>query len=85
MVVGFSSAAAGHRGFRWSEADGLTELAGLYSYSGNATAVSADGSVIVGSSSNLTVNEAWRWTTEDGVTGLGEAKTANCSPVDEDA
>jgi probable HAF family extracellular repeat protein len=80
VIVGESRSATApdHEAFRWTEAEGMVGLGFLepvepiFAYSA-ATAVSADGSVIVGwSASPLPVPaaEAFRW--EDGVmTGLG--------------
>ncbi len=80
VIVGESRSATAqdHEAFRWTEADGMVGLGFLepvepiFAYSG-ATAISADGSVIVGYSASplpVPAAEAFRW--EDGVmTGLG--------------
>jgi len=59
--------------FRWSARDGMARLGdfpGGYFYS-SATAVSGDGSVIVGSSSGALGLQAFRWTRLGGLAGLG--------------
>jgi len=61
--------------FRWTASEGMVgigELPGGLTDS-RATAVSADGSVIVGSSaSGLGTSEAFRWTSTGGMAGLGD-------------
>jgi probable HAF family extracellular repeat protein len=42
-----------------------------YNLSSSASGVSADGSVVVGSSTSASGKEAFRWTSEDGMVGLG--------------
>jgi probable HAF family extracellular repeat protein len=67
VVVGDS---AGHA-FRWTQSSGMVSLGNLpgqsYSY---ARDVSADGSIIVGSSGSSTY-QAYRWTQTGGMIGLG--------------
>jgi probable HAF family extracellular repeat protein len=50
---------------------GLGDLAGG-SFSSNAFAVSADGSVVVGGSQSASGSEAFRWTSGGGMVGLGD-------------
>ena len=80
VIVGESRSATAqdHEAFRWTQAEGMVGLGFLepvepiFAYS-SATAISADGSVIVGYSASplpVPAAEAFRW--EDGVmTGLG--------------
>lgn len=62
-------------GFRWTEIDGMQSLGNLditdtYEYT-QPTAISRDGSIIVGVSTNSAeVDEAFRWTEDDGIQGL---------------
>jgi probable HAF family extracellular repeat protein len=65
VVVGNGSAATGYQGsaFRWTQAAGMTALG----ISGTATAVSADGQVIVGWSQD----GPFRWTESGGTETLG--------------
>lgn len=82
VVVGYSttSAGSGQHAVRWAaNADGdsqysatdLGDLAGGLDRS-EASAVSADGRVIVGAGQSDNGNEAWRWTTEGGMQPLGD-------------
>jgi len=66
VVVGFSGNANGYsEAFRWTQETGMVGLSSL----GNSEAkgVSADGSIIIGSSNG----QAFRWTQETGMMGLG--------------
>lgn len=81
VVVGVSESAQGQQAFRWTLAGGMQGMGylpmpattGRYS---QATAISTDGRVIVGSSrsNNATPNgeEAFRWTEETGMVPLGD-------------
>lgn len=67
VVVGSSWAAPGSmesQPFRWTASDGMTTLAEI---GGWASAISSDGSVIVGAASG----QIFRWTASGGVVGLG--------------
>jgi uncharacterized membrane protein len=59
------------RVFRWTEEEGMVDLGELpgdaFGFYNQASAVSADGSVVVGNFSD----QAFRWTQEDGMVGLG--------------
>lgn len=59
--------------FRWTSQEGMVSLGFLPdgSTSSAATAVSADGSVIVGYSHSPVGGEAFRWTAAEGMTGIG--------------
>lgn len=79
VVVGMSRIATGRTAFRWTSGGGMQSLgtlpgAGnggreLYSF---ATAVSGDGSTIVGSGYSANGIEAFRWTSAGGLVGLGD-------------
>ena len=57
-----------HRGFRWTQGEGMVLLGGLDSSArSEALAVSADGSVIVGDGGT----QAFRWTRDNKIVGLG--------------
>jgi probable HAF family extracellular repeat protein len=62
VVVGQSSSASGNQAFRWTESGGMVGLDLTV-----AKAVSADGSVVIGSSAG----QACRWTENGGLVGLG--------------
>ena len=86
VVVGQGSSNSGlgsttvDEAFRWTQADGMVGLGDLtdqtftiYTASSRATAVSADGSVVVGKGSPpVSGTEAFRWTQADGMVGLGD-------------
>jgi probable HAF family extracellular repeat protein len=85
VVVGQSRGKNGEEAFRWTQSGGMVglgHLAGISSrygvlYTSEATAVSADGSVVVGQSSTANGNtefdyEAFRWTQSGGMVGLGD-------------
>ncbi|MEB3123258.1 MAG: PEP-CTERM sorting domain-containing protein [Snowella sp.] len=60
--------------FRWTESGGMVDLGYLpddFSYS-DANGVSADGSVIVGSSTSFNGRKAFRWTESGGMVSLGD-------------
>jgi probable HAF family extracellular repeat protein len=61
------------RAFRWTAATGLVDLGNLPGGDGfsAATAVSADGRVVVGGSRSATGEQAFRWTAGAGLVGLG--------------
>ncbi|HVF73217.1 MAG TPA: putative Ig domain-containing protein [Chthoniobacterales bacterium] len=66
----------GHQqAFRWSASDGMVGLGWLpgspVPHSSTATAVSDDGSVVVGGSNSGNGSQAFRWTAAEGMTGMG--------------
>jgi len=69
--VGASDSEFGIVGFRWMEATGMVQLAGLGPGS-LASGVSGDGSVVVGYYYAGSNQVAFRWTETDGVSGLGD-------------
>lgn len=73
VMVGESGTWTYGRAFRWTEGGGMVSLGtlgGEYSY---ASAVSADGSIVVGGSVNGSLGwEAFRWTESGGMEGLGD-------------
>lgn len=77
VTVGYAVFSDGYtyefEGFRWTQADGMVGLGDLYFDSFYSPAVSADGSVVVGTSSRSAVNgaQAFRWTQADGMVDLG--------------
>ena len=75
-VVGFSDGPNGREAYRWTEAGGMQGLGFLPAANNNsrASAVSADGSVVVGSS----YGGAFIWTESTGMTNL-----ATVGPLDE--
>jgi probable HAF family extracellular repeat protein len=60
--------------FRWTESEGMVGLGDLPggSFHSKASAVSADGSVVVGFGTSASGQEAFRWTEEEGMVGLGD-------------
>ena len=72
VVVGYSYSSNGIRPFRWTSETGMVSLGEFPGRSGDvtATAVSANGRVIVGTGSEAGL-EAFRWTAETGIVGLG--------------
>ncbi|MCA9149066.1 MAG: hypothetical protein KDA92_07205 [Planctomycetales bacterium] len=75
VVIGTGSSSSGREAFRWSESGGLTGLGFLPDgVTSEATSVSADGSIIVGTSETFDaiLGEAFRWTANDGMVGLGD-------------
>jgi probable HAF family extracellular repeat protein len=83
VIVGVRRLENGHtEAFRWTEATGIVGLgclAGLTT--SRASAVSADGKIVVGSSSDYTTTRAFRWTEETGMVALGELGDASCDNV----
>lgn len=61
--------------FRWTAENGMVGLGSLpggsTSYGGSASAISGDGSTIVGYSQSILGSEIFRWTAETGMVGLG--------------
>jgi probable HAF family extracellular repeat protein len=86
VIVGAAFGASGQRAFRWTQAGGMVPLGTLptnelnpYSY---ATAISADGYVVVGSSSSFnggvdSDTEAYVWTSGSGMVRLWDVLQAN--------
>lgn len=77
VVVGTSSLPDGSTAaFRWTEGTGMTNLGTGSAINGFALGVSADGSVIAGSTDTTAANpnyqEAARWTAAGGPQGLGD-------------
>jgi probable HAF family extracellular repeat protein len=88
VVVGQSRGQNGEEAFRWTQSGGMVGLGHLAGislppygvfYTSEATAVSADGSVVIGQSSTANGNgntqdeyEAFRWTQSGGMVGLGD-------------
>lgn len=60
--------------FLWTEADGRTQLGSLPggAFTSEARDISADGTVIVGSSTTANGDEAFGWTPDDGLFELGD-------------
>ena len=80
VVVGSSRTASGYEvigydeAFRWTEETGMVDLGSLIGNSNSsADGVSADGSVIIGSSNG----QAFRWTQETGMVSLGSNSSAS--------
>jgi probable HAF family extracellular repeat protein len=75
VVVGVSASASGNQAFRWT-VDGELQALGMlpgYTASSQAYAVSADGSVVVGSSLKADgTGRAFIWTAETGIQPLGD-------------
>ena len=70
VVVGYAQTGRGRlESYRWTLAGGMKGLGTLKDNVANG--VSADGSVVVGSGSDLSSNQAYRWTRADGRVGLG--------------
>ena len=78
IIVGSGQTATGTRGFRWTQADGMTALAELSGGIewGSAEAISADGSVIVGSSADESGEQAVIWTQGAGIQRLFDVLVA---------
>jgi probable HAF family extracellular repeat protein len=75
VIVGSSSFGAGNmQAIRWTQVEGMVGLGDLpgASVHSSATAVSADGLVIVGWGTSTSGTEAFRWTAASGMTGLGD-------------
>lgn len=78
IVVGTSgSEERGNQGFRWTEAEGLQGLGGLIDGgSSYASAISSDGSTIVGAVTTATRGEAAYWTEDTGWMAIGTLEGA---------
>jgi probable HAF family extracellular repeat protein len=74
VVVGYD----GGRGFRWNAAEGLQTLGS----GNNATDISADGAVVVGTSYVAGGSRAFRWTATDGLVVLRENSYASAVSAD---
>ncbi len=73
-VAGQGWSTSGGEAFRWTEGDGMVGLGTLGGGASEAEGISADGTVIVGTSENgasAGYSEAFRWTVEGGMVGLG--------------
>lgn len=83
VIVGLRRLENGHtEAFRWTEATGIVGLGCLAGHTtSRASAISADGKVVVGSSSDYTTTRAFRWTEETGMVALGELGDASCDNV----
>jgi probable HAF family extracellular repeat protein len=75
--------------FRWTAGDGMVGLGDLPGgiFDSEATATSADGSVVVGYGRTASGQEAFRWTVDDGMVGLGSlpddySSVANATSAD---
>ncbi len=58
-----------YEAFRWTESDGLDGIGG--GFSSDANGLSADGSVVVGTSYSGSDSTAYRWTSQTGIVPLG--------------
>jgi probable HAF family extracellular repeat protein len=83
VIVGFSSSPAGQSAFRWTAATGMTDLGRFSGDTSNylASAVSTDGTVIVGSSPE---HGGFSWTLAGGLQALTGFTTA-AKPLDTNA
>jgi probable HAF family extracellular repeat protein len=81
VVLGYSTLLGGGTGvttFRWTSPTGMAAIGGITG--GNGVAVDADGSVVVGVSSSLSIApQAIRWTSSTGMVGLGFPPGATAS------
>jgi probable HAF family extracellular repeat protein len=68
VVTGYSTRVNGQEAFRWTQEDGMVGLGGFFSF---AEAVSADGFVVVGSTSD-NGSRAFRWTQGSGMVRLDD-------------
>jgi probable HAF family extracellular repeat protein len=77
VVVGQNDSEA----YRWTSESGAFGLGDLFGgdFSSRALDVSADGTVVVGSSSSASGDEAFRWTSDGGMVGLGNLTGHNGS------
>ncbi len=58
---------------RWTASTGIVRLGALEINGGSqATAISADGSVVVGGSTSASGTQAFRWNSSDGMVGIGD-------------
>jgi len=82
-IVGARRLSTGHfEAFRWTAESGIVGLGCLAGHTtSRAYAISADGAVVVGSSSDYATTRAFRWTGETGMVALGELGDANCDNV----
>lgn len=80
VVVGWAFSENGREAFRWNESEGMIGMGDLPagSFDSWATAVSADGSVIVGLA-NGEGQTSFRWTAATGMVDLGKPPGANHS------
>lgn len=73
VVIGWAAAreqlyGRGYEAFRWTRDGGMSILDSLPGYEGRApTALSADGSVVVGGLTDSSAFDAFRWTAESGL------------------
>src|SRR5207245_10505475 len=74
-VVGTGIVTGGWRAFRWTESGGMVDLSDTRSTS-QASAVSADGSVVVGHIRFGNDLRAFRWTEASGIVDLGIPNSA---------
>jgi probable HAF family extracellular repeat protein len=86
VVVGYGSSGTTEEAFRWTPGDGIVGLGTLLGdMASNAMGVSADGSVVVGSSffqdADVLRNEPYRWTAATGMVDIGQLPGANYSNV----
>jgi probable HAF family extracellular repeat protein len=75
VVVGTGTGVTGaaSEAFRWTTDEGMIGLGTLPAYtSSTASAVSADGRAVVGSSQGGSERQAYRWTADEGMVGLGD-------------
>jgi uncharacterized membrane protein len=81
MVVGQSSSTNGFEAFTWTAGGGMVGLGSLpgNDFGSDALAVSADGSVVVGSSfvNDAPISEAFYWTESLGMVNLRDLLIAN--------
>ncbi len=80
VVVGWATSENGREAFRWNESEGMIGMGDLPggSFDSWATAVSADGSVIVGLALNPGVT-SFRWTAATGMVDVGRPPGGNYS------
>ena len=84
VVVGSGHSAIGGEAFRWTQAGGMQGLGHLGAgsmcdldngcssyYASSASAVSANGNIVVGKTTSDIGDQAYRWTQETGMVGLG--------------
>ena len=89
VIVGVSTSPnhmAGGEAFRWAQAGGMVGLGALEPATGGseANAVSADGSVVVGSSAVGTSSRAFRWTAATGMVPFGDAQVYSATGISAD-
>jgi probable HAF family extracellular repeat protein len=79
-IVGSASFSVGREAYRWAEGQGIVGLGFLpgFEHSSVASGISSDGSVVVGSSSDvLLISRAFRWTQTGGMDDLGLLSTGD--------